>query len=211
MRVKHRLSPQQDACQVKQSVGNTAQRAAVRVTALAQSGIASVTLGIVLGGDTGPVIDRIAQSTMRSVAHDDNMRLAAAPGHWRSTTQCAECLIIAAAERPGTFAEQCSKVGPADTRHGFENHDILPLKAFSRPGFGLADGCAELIELTLGMPQLAIDDTQASYQRAQMDAGRFSDTISNFDGGFSQYAENGLSIEATNAMLLEQPLDRRRA
>jgi hypothetical protein len=36
-----------------------------------------------------------------------------------------------------------------------------------------------------------------------MDAGRFSNALRNFDGGFSQNTEDGLRIHATNAMLLE--------
>jgi hypothetical protein len=82
IRVKQCLSLQQHASQAKQSVCDTAQRTAVRVAALAQGGIAAPALGVVLGGDTCPVIDGVAQPNMSSIAHDDDVRLTAALGHW---------------------------------------------------------------------------------------------------------------------------------
>jgi hypothetical protein len=177
LRIKQRLSLQQQASQGKQSVRDAAQGAAVRVTGLAKRSIPGTTLGITLAGDTRPVIDRIAQSNMRSIAHDDDARLATAPGDRRGTTQCPECLIVAAAERPRSFTEQRREVDPADTGHGSEDQDVVSSKTFSRSGFGLAKAHAELFELVLGRPQLAIDHTQASDQRAQVNAGRFGNAV----------------------------------
>jgi len=37
-----------------------------------------------------------------------------------------------------------------------------------------------------------------------MNAGRFSYTVRNPDGGFLQYAEDGLGLDAPDAMSLEQ-------
>jgi hypothetical protein len=77
------------------------------------------------------------------------------------------------------------------------------LKAVSRCGVGLTNGSAEFVELTPGLSHLAIDKAQTSDKRAHVDAGRFSNTIRNLDGGLSQCAENGLSTDATDAMLLQ--------
>jgi len=52
----------------------------VRFAALAQRRIPGATLWIVLGGDTGPVIDNVAQSDMRSLAHDNDMTGASLAG-----------------------------------------------------------------------------------------------------------------------------------
>ena len=73
MRIKHRLSPQKGTCQAKQPVCDTAEGASVRVAVFAERGVASATVGIVLSGDTCPVIDRVTQSDMRSVAHYDDV------------------------------------------------------------------------------------------------------------------------------------------
>ena len=70
--IKQRLSLQKDTCQGKQSVRDTTKSTSVRVAAFAQRGISGATLGIALGSDTCPVIDRVAQSDVGSVAPDDN-------------------------------------------------------------------------------------------------------------------------------------------
>ena len=72
VRIKQRLSLQKDTCQGKQSVGDTTESTSVRVATFAQRSISGTTLGIALGGDTCPVIDRVAQSDVRSVASDDD-------------------------------------------------------------------------------------------------------------------------------------------
>ena len=90
----------------------------MRVAAFAQRSISGATLGIALGGDTCPVIDRVAQSDVRSVASDDDKGLAAALGNRRGTGQCPEPLVVTAAERAGGLREQCAEIDPADTHHG---------------------------------------------------------------------------------------------
>ena len=72
VRIKQRLSLQKDTCQGKQSVCDTTESTSVRVAAFAQGSISDATLGIALGGDTCPVIDRVAQSDVRRVAPDDD-------------------------------------------------------------------------------------------------------------------------------------------
>ena len=53
-RVKRRLILQQDTSQTKQSVRYTAQRAALRVTAAAESNMASFAYGIMVGSGCAP-------------------------------------------------------------------------------------------------------------------------------------------------------------
>jgi len=72
VRIKQRLSLQKDTCQGKQSIRDTTESTSVRVATFAQRSISGATLGITLGGETCPVIDRVAQSDVRSVAPDDD-------------------------------------------------------------------------------------------------------------------------------------------
>src|SRR6516162_3563920 len=72
LRIKQCLSLQKDTCQGKQSVCDTTESTSVRVAAFAHGSISGATPGIALGGDTCPVIDRVAQSNVRSVAPDDD-------------------------------------------------------------------------------------------------------------------------------------------
>src|SRR5215469_5000610 len=75
MRVKQSLSLQEDACHCKESVCDTADGASVRVPASTQCGVASAAPVIVLSGNACPMIDSVAQSNVRGVAHDYDMRL----------------------------------------------------------------------------------------------------------------------------------------
>ena len=72
VRIKERLSLQKDTCQGKQSIRDTTESTTVRVATFAQRSISGATLGIALSGDTCPVIDRIAQSDVHSIAPDDD-------------------------------------------------------------------------------------------------------------------------------------------
>jgi hypothetical protein len=81
------------------------------------------------------------------------------------------------------------------------------LKTVSRCGFGRTNLRADLIELALSLPQLTVDNVQTRDQRAHVDACRFSNAIRDLDGRFSQCTDNGLGIDATDAMLLEQLLN----
>ena len=100
MRVKQSLSLQEDACHCKESICDTADGASVRVPASTQCGVARAALVIVLSGNARPMIDSVAQSNVRDVAHDYDMGLAAAFGHGRYARQCPECLIVTPAKRP---------------------------------------------------------------------------------------------------------------
>src|SRR5215472_9392998 len=76
-----------------------------RVRVTTQCGIASAALVIVLSGNACPMIDSVAQSNVRGVAHDYDMRLAAAFRHGRYARQCPERLIVTAAKRPGSLGK----------------------------------------------------------------------------------------------------------
>src|SRR5215469_3632668 len=136
----------------------------MRVTTLAQGGIASFGLRIVLGGATCPMIDSLAQPNVSRITHNDNARLAAALGDRSGAAQCAKRWIIAPAQRSGPFGDQSGKVDPANTRHGFEDHDVLPLKTVSGCGVSFADRRTDLIKLTFSFPQLTVNKPQTSDQ-----------------------------------------------
>jgi hypothetical protein len=108
-------------------------------------------------------------------------------------------------------AVEYGRVDHADAMHGFEDYDVLSLKAVSRYGFGLANSRAELIELMLGLSQFTIDKAQTSDERAHVDTGRFSNATRNFEGRFSQSTDNGLSIDsADRSSLVPATLNRSR-
>src|SRR5438067_4607311 len=70
----------------------------------------------------------------------------------RGTRQCPEPFVVTAAEGPGGLREQCAEIDPADTRHGSEDRNVSPLKAFSRSLLDFANGRADLIEFSFVFP-----------------------------------------------------------
>jgi hypothetical protein len=137
----------------------------VRMAASSQSSVPRAALGIVLRGNARPMVDSVTQSDVRRVAHDDDVRLAASFGHWRDTRQCAQRLIVAAAERPRCLGEQCREIDPADSRQGLQNCHVALRNTVLGCGPGLANESAELVEFTLYTRQLPIDDMQTNDQR----------------------------------------------
>ena len=83
----------------------------------------------------------------------------------------------------------------------------MMLGALAQRHIGLANGCAELIELVLRIAQLAIDNPNAHDQRMNVDAGCLRNSIWHFDGRLSKCLQNALSIYTANALMLEQAFD----
>ena len=84
--------------------------------ALTQRGVTTAALGIVLNRNACPVVDGVAQSRMRSVAHDNNARFTTLLGHGRNAGQRPQRRIIASAERSRSFGKQRGQVDPTDPR-----------------------------------------------------------------------------------------------
>ena len=102
------------------------------------------------------MIHHVAQPGVRRVAHDDDVRLAAALGDRRSTAQSSQRRIITPAQgAAGPLAQQCRDFDSANAGHRSEDHDVLSLKALSLVSIGLADRRAQRIKLGVGLPQFA--------------------------------------------------------
>ena len=179
------LPLQEYAGEGEQPVGDATEGTTMGVAALAQSAIASAALGVVLNGDTRPVIDRITQANVRRIAPDDNVGLAAPPGHRSDARQRPERLVIAASERPGRLGEQRREIDPADSRDGLENLDIAPLAALLGSRRPFAQRGTQFIESARCVTKLAVDDTQPGNERSNVDAGGLGNTIGHLDGGLA--------------------------
>ena len=90
------------------------------VAPLAQSDVAAVALGIVLGCNARPMIDGITQTDVCGVAPDDHAGLATLLRHGCDARQSPERLVIATTERPGSLGEQYGEIDPANSRHGLQ-------------------------------------------------------------------------------------------
>ena len=171
--IKQSFSLQQNARDVEKSVGDAANGSAVRVAPLAQGGVATAALGIVLNGDTGPVVHGITQPSMGGKAHDDDASLATPLGHWCDAGQRPQRRIIAPAEGPRSLGKQRGQVNPTDPGQR-ENRHIVLLTAFKRG--------AEFVKLPLSVTLLAIDKVKTVDERADVCAGRLRDGLCHRDG-----------------------------
>ena len=145
---------------------------------------------------------------MCRVAHDDDVRLAAALRHGRNARQRSKRGIVSAAQGPRRLGEQGGEGDSADPRQGLEDGDIAWLAALSfRCPF--AQLRAELIKLALSLMTFTIDDAQPSKQGAQMEDSCLGDACGHLDGGLPQDATGGLCVKPADAMLFEQPCNGR--
>ena len=60
IRIEHRLSLQEDTCNLQEFVGDATEGAAMGMTSLAQSGVATTALGVMLDGCPRPMKDHVA-------------------------------------------------------------------------------------------------------------------------------------------------------
>src|SRR3954470_15481970 len=115
-----------------------------------------------------------------------------------------------AADRPGSFGEQGREGDRADPGQRMQNGCVGRRTALWRRG-PFTQACAQLIQLALGLIELAVSQAQASHQRAQMQNGSFGDPLSHWDRGLTQEANHLLGINPADPMLLKQPGQRRLA
>ena len=80
--------------------------------------------------------------------------------------------VVPAAERPGRLGEQGGERAPADPGQGGEDGRVARPAAL-RVRRLLAQGGAELVELALGLADLAVGQAQPDNEGAEMQDGRF--------------------------------------
>jgi len=165
--VKQHLPLQQDTGDPEQPVGDTAQGTAVGVTARPEGSVAAAALGVVQDGHPRPVEHSVAQPDLGGVAHRDDAALAAALGYGGHAREGSEGGVVPAADRPGSFGEQGREGDRADPGQRMQDGCVGRRTALWRTG-PLTQACAQLIQLALGLMELAVGQAQAGHQRAQM-------------------------------------------
>ena len=198
--VEHRSPLQQDA-------SDPAQGTAVGMAARPQGVVAAAALGVVLDSHPGPMKCGLAQAGLGGMTHNDDARLAAALGDGRHARKSSECRAVPAHERSGRLGGQDGKGAAADTGQRREDGGIAGFTA--RCWFCLGQGGAEFIGLALGLVELAVRQAQPGDEGAQLQDGGFGHARSDLYGGRPQEAESGFRIDPADAVLLEQPRQRR--
>jgi len=152
--VEHRSTPQQDAGDPEQLIGNPAQGAAVGMPLGPPGIVAASALGGIPDDHASPVEHSLAQPDLGGVAGDDDARLVAAYGGRRKPGKGSERRVVPARKRSIRFVEQDGKRAQANTGQRREDGGITWFATLCR--IDLSQGGAEFARLALGLGELAV-------------------------------------------------------
>jgi hypothetical protein len=139
--------------------------------------IAAAASAVVQHGYPRPVKHSVSQSDLGGIAHDDDAALATALGYGCHAREGPEGRVISTRERPGGLGEQGGERDRADPRQRTKDSRVAR-SAVLGSGVGLAQGCAELIELARGLMELLVGQAQPGDEGAKVEDGRLGDTVS---------------------------------
>ncbi len=175
--------------------------------------IAAAAFAVILHGDAGPVEHRLAQLDLGGIAHDDETSLAATLGHRGHAREGPKGRVVSTRERPGSLGEQGGERDRADPGQRTKDGRVARSAALGS-GVGFAQGCqgcAELIELARNLMELLVGQAQPGDEGTKVENGGLGDTRRHRDRRLTEDAQRRLCIELANAVLPEQPRQRRLA
>ena len=151
------------------------------MTAAPQCGIFGAASGVMLHGDTRPLIHGVGLS-----AHD-NAVLAGSLGDGSNARQAAQCGLIAPVQCVAGFCEQRGEDDPSYSWQGGEDLRVV----LFRPGFGgRSEACCQDIELTMRLLELPIHKADAFNKAGDVSAiFEAPDTITLQELGNSRLAD----------------------
>ena len=83
--------------------------------------------GVVLNGDTSPVIDSVAQSSLDRLPHQDLTLLPGSLGNRRDARQASQSMIISSPQSIGSLCEQRGENDSSDARQGSQDRHVTLL------------------------------------------------------------------------------------
>ena len=126
----------------QKSIGDTAQCARVRMTTPTQSSVIGLAGGIPGCRNSRPVVERVTQSGITGVAHDDRPAFATLLGHRCYPSMSAQSVVISFGKRPRGLGEHR---GGNDSSHSWQGPEDLDVAVLALLAFIALDGC-ELIQ-----------------------------------------------------------------
>src|SRR5262249_52109154 len=167
--VEQHLPFEQDTQHVEQTIPDGTQRSTVAVAARAQLGISALAGRLVLHGHPRPMEQGVRQATVAGMAAKDDALLAAAPRDRSDPAQGTPGVVVSLPQKVPTFGEQRGERDPADSREGAKDRDITLLVLLPRRALGCGlDGATDLVEPTLHLLDLLVDEAQPCRNRADV-------------------------------------------
>ena len=159
---------------------------------------------IVLHGNSRPVVDGVGEAGMASLSSEDDTALSGLFGYGRNSCQTAQGGVIASPQSIPGFCEQRGEDGPSHSRQGCEDLRVM-LLLLPRLGFlGRNEASREGLDPAVSVFDLPIEQSQARNKRSDMGARGFDSSGGDLDRRLTQVLEDSDSVEASDAMPLEQ-------
>src|SRR5947209_1851476 len=204
-----RLSIERRAQGIEQTIPDTAQGPRVTVAAAPQRIVTSPGGGIVLNGDARPVMDGVLQPFVAGKTTDHEALFAAAPGDRGRACQGPQGVVISCPQRLRSLGEQRGENDSADSWPGAKDRHVMLLTVLPRRVLRRhVELGTEAVERPVRLLDLLIDQMQARREVADMRASGFRRTRCNEQWCLAQGLQHSRSIEATDAMVLEDARDR---
>jgi len=191
------------------------------VTSLAQRLVLGFRGGIALRCDARPVVDGIAEPGVTGVSADDHTALAGSLRDRSDPAQRTQSGVLSPLECIPSLREQRGERDPSDAWQGVEDHGVTLLDALPRcrllavgslgHGLGCGEGTDQAIELGLSLHELAVDQSNAIDQGADVCRCGVGRARRHGDRRGAQYREHARRIGLADAVVFQHPRDRTRA
>jgi len=171
------------------------------MAASAQRGVVGSARRIAGRRDPRPVIERVTQTDIAGVAHQDHPVLAAPFGDGRDSCVRAQGVVISLRKGPRGLGEHR---GGYDSSHSWQRPEDLDvavlalLRAVVRRGLELVEQGLQALAAVL---TLAVDQPQAGQQQGNMFSGGLDHARRDPERGSSQRSKHFLCAHAANAVL----------
>ncbi len=97
------------------------------VTASAQGGVLGFALGVMLNGDTRPMVHSVGEPVMAGLPSDDDPAFAGPLGYGRDSGQTAQSGVIAPQQGIPSLCKQRGEDNPSNSRQGCEDFHVMLL------------------------------------------------------------------------------------
>ena len=195
----------------EQSVRDAAQRAGMTVAAGSQRCVLGFADGVMLYGDAGPVVEGILQPVVGGQAAYHDEGLAGALGDGSDAGQASQGLIVSSSQSVMRFCEQRGEDDPADAGKRAQDFQVtLPLhpRRFVRGRRRSGQCCRQAVDLTIGSGQLLAGDGDLREHHLEMSDGGLGCAGGDGDGRLAQCDKQGLGVDPSNPVALEEVGDR---
>jgi hypothetical protein len=189
------------------SVGERAERAGMRMTALTVLSVEASALVVVLNAGSSPVVDGISEAWIAGSSHKDLGAFSAATSNGSDSGQRAQRVVVSQGERLRSLREHRGADESSHARKREKDLDVAMLPTFT---FGRDFGRAFLSELSedfLGsssaVAELLADELDSGQKKLNMLGGGLETSGGELEGRLKECEAKLLGRDTTNSVVLQ--------